>query len=60
GKSRSYKFELSRQESVEADAVEAIVRYGLVGKKRLKRIGYKDKEALSYEVFRKQIPLIKR
>ena len=38
-------------------AVEAVVRYFLVDEKRRKRIGYEDKEAISYEVFRQRIPL---
>jgi len=57
GKPQVHEFELSKQDVVEAGGVEAIVRYGLVGKKRLERIGYKGKEALSYEVFRKRLAL---
>jgi len=57
GKPQIYEFELSEQDAVEADAVEAVVRYALVNKKRLERIGYKNKEALSYEVFRKRLTL---
>ncbi|MEE8388752.1 MAG: multiheme c-type cytochrome [Acidiferrobacterales bacterium] len=57
GKPRQHEFNFSKRELHTAVAVEAIVRYGLVDKKRLERIGYKGKEALSYEVFRKQLML---
>ncbi len=57
GEPRSYEFELSKQDAVEAGGVEAIVRYGLVDKKRLDHIGYKNKEKLSYEIFRKRFTL---
>lgn len=52
---RNYRLDAS--DTPNAVAVEAVVRYYLVAEKRLKRIGYKNKEALAYEVFRKRISL---
>lgn len=57
GKPRHHEFNYSKRELDDAVVVEAIVRYGLVDKKRLKRINYKGKEALSYEIFRKRLML---
>ena len=51
---RTYDIEFPVRGAV---AVEAVVHYFLVDEKRRKRIGYEDKDATSYEVFRRRIPL---
>lgn len=55
GQLRTYGIEFSASEKRRPAAVEAVVRYFLVDEKRRKRIGYDNKEATSYEVFRQRI-----
>jgi len=57
GKPGHHDFNFSQRESDDAVAAEAIVRYGLVDKKRLKRINYKGGDILSYEIFRERLSL---
>ncbi len=54
---RTYIFEFSAAGKTKPAQVEAIVRYHLLDEKRRKRIGYKNKEPIAYEVFRKSISL---
>lgn len=54
---RTYDIEFSAAGKSAPAAVEAVVRYFLVDEKRRKRIGYEDKDATFYEVFRQRIPL---
>jgi len=44
-------------DTVNAAVVEATVRYYLVSEKRRKRIGYQNKEPVSYQVFQQRLPL---
>ena len=57
GKPGRHEFNFSQRESDDAVAAEAIVRYGLVDKKRLKHINYKGGDILSYEIFRQRLSL---
>lgn len=57
GKPGVHDFKFSKRDVARAVTVEAVMRYGLVEEKRIKRIGYKSKEPLSYEVFRKRLTL---
>jgi hypothetical protein len=54
---RTYDIEFSAAGKSAPAAVEAVVRYFLVPERRRKRIGYEDKEATFYEVFRRRVPL---
>ncbi len=51
----SYEIELSDTEK--AVSVEAVVRYHLLDEKRRKRINYKNKTPIAYDVFRQKIML---
>jgi hypothetical protein len=55
GEPRRYVFDLS--DDTDAAAVEATVRYGLLEESRRQRIGYANKEPVSFEVFRKRLVL---
>ena len=55
GEPRIYNFEFSTASAKKPARLEAVVRYFLVDDKRRHRIGYEDKEASSYEVFRQSI-----
>lgn len=57
GQPRAYDIEFSVAENPRPAALEAVVRYFLVDEKRRKRIGYEDKDATSYEVFRQRVVL---
>jgi hypothetical protein len=57
GQPRTYDIEFSEVENSRPAEVEAVVRYFLVDEKRRKRIGYENKDATSYEVFRQRIAL---
>lgn len=57
---RIYDIEFSATGKSAPTAVEAVVRYFLVDERRRKRIGYEDKEATFYEVYRQRIPLRRR
>lgn len=54
-KPRQYEFEVPADS--EAVKVEAEIRYHLLDESRRKRINYKNKTPINYEVFRKQIML---
>jgi hypothetical protein len=54
---RTYEFEFSVAGKRTPAVLEAVVRYFLVDEKRRKRIGYADREATTYEVFRQHITL---
>ncbi len=53
GKPREYLFEFTTSDDSAPITLEATVRYHLLDEQRRKRIGYKPKEPISYEVFRK-------
>ncbi|HEC27985.1 MAG TPA: hypothetical protein ENI65_00145 [Gammaproteobacteria bacterium] len=55
---RRYKLEVPAGSP--AVKVEAEIRYHLLAESRRKRIGYKNKTPINYEVYRKQIPLLQR
>lgn len=57
GQPRTYDIEFASDGKDAPAAVEAVVRYFLVDEKRRKRIGYEDKDATSYEVFRQLVAL---
>lgn len=57
GESRAYDIEFSTTSLPKPNQLEVIVRYFLVDDRRRERIGYDDKDASSYEVFRQFIPL---
>jgi len=57
---RTYEFAFSAADMDRAAVVEATVRYGLVEENRRRRIGYQNREPISYEVFRRRIELSKR
>lgn len=52
-----HDFAFPTQDLHRGETVEAVVRYGLVEEARRKRIGYQNKEPVSYEVFRKRLPV---
>jgi hypothetical protein len=52
---RTYQIELSDPDK--AVSVEAVVRYHLLDEKRRKRINYKNKTPIAYDVFRQKIEL---
>ena len=54
---RTYDIEFSAAGKSAPAAVEAVVRYFLVDEKRRKRIGYEDRDATFYEVYRQHVPL---
>lgn len=54
---RTYDIEFSASGETAPAAIEAVVRYFLVDEKRRKRIGYEDKDATFYEVYRQRVPL---
>lgn len=54
---RIYELALDEADLAEAVAVEAVVRYGLVGERRRRRIGYENETPIHYVVFHEQIPL---
>jgi len=55
GKPRKYKFLVSKKDN--PVSVEVVVRYHLLDEKRRKRIGYKNKDPISFEIFRKKLGL---
>ena len=55
GKPRSYHLDISGADK--ATSIEAVVRYHLLDEKRRKRIGYKNKTPIAYDVFRQKIVL---
>ncbi len=57
GEPRTYEIEFSASGERRPAVLEAVVRYFLVDEKRRKLIGYEDKDATSYEVFRRRIAL---
>lgn len=57
GQPRTYEIEFSTSGKRRPATLEAVVRYFLVDEKRRQRIGYQDREATSYEVFRRRVPL---
>ncbi len=57
GELRSYALSVPADGGQKPVAVEAIVRYHLLDERRRKRIGYENREPISYEVFRKIITL---
>jgi len=59
GEPRSYDIVFRATGKGAPSALEAVVRYFLVDEKRRVRIGYDDKKATSYEVFRRKL-LLKR
>ena len=50
-------YQLEVADTGNAAVVEATVRYYLVNEKRRKRIGYENKEPVSYQVFQERLPL---
>jgi hypothetical protein len=57
GEPKEHDFEFSRKDVAGAQAIEAVVRYGLVDQARLERIGYTGGGALAYDVFRQRLEL---
>ena len=57
GEPRTYEIEFSTPDERRPATLEAVVRYFLVDEKRRTRIGYEDKDATSYEVFRRRVRL---
>ena len=57
GQPRSYDFEFSVADKPKPVLLEVVVRYFLVDEERRQRIGYEDKEATSYEVYRRSVSL---
>ena len=57
GERRTYTFAFSADKEPKLAVLEAVVRYHLLEEKRRKHIGYENKEPISYEVFRKRIPV---
>jgi len=55
---RTYQFSFSMNGTQNLASMDAVVRYHLLAEKRRKRIGYENREPISYEVFRKSIPLV--
>ncbi len=55
GEPRQYSLEYAPDKYNSAVAVEVRVRYHLVDEKRIKRINYKPREPIDYEVFSKRI-----
>ena len=53
----SYELSVPANSKLKPVAVEAVVRYHLLDEKRRKRIGYKNKAPIAYEVFRQELPL---
>lgn len=58
GEARRYKLDIPDKD--ESFTVEAVVRYHLLDEKRRKRIGYKNQEPISYEVFRQRLSIATR
>jgi len=57
GEPRSYDIEVPVGGKRAAVILEAVMHYFLVDEKRRVRIGYEDKDATFYEVFRRRLPL---
>jgi hypothetical protein len=57
GELRQYSMEYSTDQYENVAAIEARVRYHLVDESRAKRINYKYREPIDYEVFSKRIDL---
>lgn len=55
GERRTYDFTFTRHPA--AKAVEAVVRYHLLDEKQREKIGYENKEPISYEIYRERIPV---
>lgn len=53
-------YQLDTYKKANVVAIEATVRYHLLDERRRKRIGYKNKEPISFEVYRKKILLDNR
>ena len=54
---RSYELPVPADSKQKPAAVEAVVRYHLLDESLRKRIGYENKDPITYEVFRKKIYL---
>ena len=57
GQPRSYRIDVPAAGKSAPVAVEAVVRYHLLDEARRARIGYENKEPISYEVFRSRLAL---
>ncbi len=57
GQPRTYDIEFATGEDPAPAVLEAVVRYVLVGEKRLRRIGYEDGAKMSYEIYRERVAL---
>jgi hypothetical protein len=55
GEPRSYRLEFASD--ITSASVEAEVRYHLLDEKRRRRIGYRNREPISYEVFRQSLSI---
>ena len=55
GEPRAYLFEFRRE--VAASMLDVTVRYHLLDEKRREKIGYENKEPISYPIYRARIPL---
>ena len=54
---RTYQFDFSGAERPAPASLEIVVRYHLLDEARRRRIGYENQEPISYEVYRKTLPL---
>lgn len=55
GEPRQYVFEISMDERVRAAMLDVKVRYHLLDEKRRERIGYDNREPISYEIYRTRL-----
>lgn len=54
---RTFRFDYSMNGRSTAAALEVVVRYHLLDEARRRKINYENKEPISYEVYRKTLPL---
>ena len=54
---RRYSLELDSHDASRAYTLEAVVRYGLLEESRRRRIGYENREPISYEIFHSRLKL---
>lgn len=54
---RAYRFDFSGAGRPAPAALEVVVRYHLLDEARRRKIGYENREPISYEVYRKTLPL---
>lgn len=54
---RTYRFEFFTTRGPEPSVLEVVVRYHLLEESRRRLIGYENKEPVSYELYRRRVPL---